>query len=216
MSSKQIRNVMPNSQNFENYWKMFTWNPRRPVIIFDRNIRLQLQSFKIKLISFRRQRTGRKADCLSQTHLHSLDMSLITIHYHRSDKEKQKFQAEVFELLSQVDAVTKEKITIAKNVEKLEHTVSESHIRIEELSRQVNEVTAQRVRLSTENAELIKEVHEYKILLDNSNHTKTQLATQLEESRRRLEDEERVSISRLSNNNINISMTVAVNVFFCY
>ena len=115
------------------------------------------------------------------------------ISFNRSDKEKQKFQAEVFDLLSQVDVVTKEKITIQKTVEKLEHSVSESHIRIEELSRQVNEVTAQRVRLTTENAELIKEVHEYKVHLDNANHTKSQLASQLEDSRRRLEDEERVT-----------------------
>lgn len=92
-----------------------------------------------------------------------------------------------------MDVVTKEKITIQKTVEKLEHSVSEAHIRIEDLSRQVNEVTAQRVRLSTENAELIKEVHEYKVHLDNANHTKSQLATQLEDSRRRLEDEERVT-----------------------
>lgn len=112
----------------------------------------------------------------------------------RSDKEKQKFQAEVFDLLSQVDVVTKEKITIQKTVEKLEHQVSESHIKIEELTRQVNEVTAQRVRLTQENSELIKEIHEYKIHLDNANHTKGQLAQQLEEVRRRLEDEERVSI----------------------
>ena len=91
-----------------------------------------------------------------------------------------------------MDAVTKDKLTIQKTVEKLEHQVSESHIRIEELSRQVNEVTAQRVRLSTENSELIKEVHEYKVHLDNANHTKSQLAAQLEDSRRRLEDEERV------------------------
>lgn len=50
----------------------------------------------------------------------------------------------MFELLSQVENVTKEKITYQKTVEKLEHTVHECNIRIEEYSRNVNEVTAQR------------------------------------------------------------------------
>jgi chromosome segregation ATPase len=98
----------------------------------------------------------------------------------------------VFELLSQVESINKEKLTYQKQVEKLEHSVSESSIRIEELTRQVNEVTSIRVRLTQENSELLKEIHEIKVHLDNANHLKTQLATQLEDSRRRLEDEERV------------------------
>lgn len=115
----------------------------------------------------------------------------------RADKEKQKFQSEVFELLSQVESINKEKLTYQKTVEKMEHQVSESSIRIEELTRQVNEVTSIRVRLTQENSELLKEIHEVKVHLDNSNHLKTQLATQLEDSRRRLEDEERVSPNHL-------------------
>lgn len=103
----------------------------------------------------------------------------------------------MFELLSQVESINKEKLTYQKTVEKLEHQVSESSIRIEELSRQVNEVTSIRVRLTQENSELLKEIHEIKVHLDNANHLKTQLATQLEDARRRLEDEERVSRSLL-------------------
>ena len=111
----------------------------------------------------------------------------------RSDKEKQKLQAEVFELLAQIETANKDKLVALKTVEKLEYTVHELNIRIEEISRTVTEVTAQRVRLSTENAELIKEIHEYKVSLDNVNHLKSQLAQQLEDTRHRLEDEERVS-----------------------
>lgn len=111
----------------------------------------------------------------------------------RSDREKAKFQQEVFELLSQVEAATKDKLAAHKTIEKLEHSVYECNVRIEEVNRQVIEVTAARSRLSLENAELIKEVHEYKTTIDNINHIKGQLAVQLEETRRRLEDEERVS-----------------------
>lgn len=66
------------------------------------------------------------------------------------------------------------------------------NIRIEELSRTITEVTAQRSRLSSENSDLMKEVQEYKVSLDNVNHIKLQLASQLEDLRRKYEDEERV------------------------
>ena len=62
----------------------------------------------------------------------------------RSEKEKQKFQAEVYELLAQVENAQKEKMTAMKTVEKLETTVYELNIRIEELNRTIVEVTAQR------------------------------------------------------------------------
>lgn len=66
------------------------------------------------------------------------------------------------------------------------------NVRIEELSRTITEVTAMRSRLSSENSDLMKEVQEYKVTLDNANHTKLQLASQLEDYRRKYEDEERV------------------------
>lgn len=100
--------------------------------------------------------------------------------------------------MNQVETINKDKMMIQKTVEKLEQTVHESNIKIEELNRTVNEVTAQKTRLSAENTELIKEVHEYKVSLDNANHLKTQLASQLEDTRRRLEDEERVSSIKIT------------------
>jgi uncharacterized coiled-coil DUF342 family protein len=118
------------------------------------------------------------------------------MHFVRVDKEKQKFQAEVFELLAQIEQANKDKLIAQKTVEKLEYTVHELNIRIEEINRTVIEVTAQRQRLTAENAELIKEVHEYKVSLDNVNHLKAQLAQQLEDTRHRLEDEERVRYLR--------------------
>lgn len=97
----------------------------------------------------------------------------------------------MFDLLSQVEALNKDKLMAQKTVEKLEHSVHESNIRIEELNRQVTEITSAKQRLVTENSELIKEIHEFKVQLDNANHLKQQLAQQLEDNRRRLEDEER-------------------------
>lgn len=112
-------------------------------------------------------------------------------HRAKIEKEKQKFQAEVYDLLAQVESAHKDKLAAQKTVEKYEVTVHEMNIRIEELSRTITEITAQRSRLSSENSDLMKEVQEYKVSLDNTNHIKLQLASQLEDLRRKYEDEER-------------------------
>lgn len=109
----------------------------------------------------------------------------------KAEKEKSKFQAEVFELMSQLEQANRDKVAVQKIAEKHEQTIYDLNIKAEEVNRQVIEVTAQRQRLAQENVELIKEVHDYKISLDNANHLKSQLASQLEDSRRRLEEEER-------------------------
>lgn len=81
----------------------------------------------------------------------------------RSEKEKSKFQAEVYELLAQVENVTKEKHMYSKTVEKLEINISELHIKIEELNRTIVDITSHKQRLSQENIELIKEVQDLKV-----------------------------------------------------
>lgn len=88
---------------------------------------------------------------------------ILNLFVHRSEKEKSKFQAEVYELLAQVENVTKEKITISKTVERCEITISELHIKIEELNRTIVDITSHKQRLSQENIELIKEVQDLKV-----------------------------------------------------
>lgn len=109
----------------------------------------------------------------------------------RSEKEKSKFQQEVYELLSQVESVSKEKILISKHSEKLEISISELSIKIEELNRTIIDITSHKTRLSQENIELVKEVQDLKVNIENAIYLKSQLVGQLEDSRRRLEDEDR-------------------------
>ncbi|KAK5642657.1 hypothetical protein RI129_008824 [Pyrocoelia pectoralis] len=109
----------------------------------------------------------------------------------RSDKEKSKFQAEVYELIAQVDTLNKEKFLSVKHVEKLEISISELNVRIEELNRTIVDITSHKTRLSLENIELVKEVQDIKVNLENAVYLKTQLAGQLEDARRRAEDDER-------------------------
>ena len=81
----------------------------------------------------------------------------------RTDKEKAKFQAEVYELLAQVETVNKERLIAVKHSEKLEVTISEFNIRIEELNRTIVDITSHKTRLSQENIELVKEVQDLKV-----------------------------------------------------
>lgn len=109
----------------------------------------------------------------------------------RAEKEKAKFQAEVYELLAQVESVNKDRLVAVKHAEKLEITISEINIKIEELNRTIVDITSHKTRLSQENIELVKEVQDLKVTLENSNYLKSQLASQLEDARRRAEDDER-------------------------
>lgn len=68
-----------------------------------------------------------------------------------------------------MENVTKEKITISKTCEKLEITISELHVKIEELNRTIVDITSHKQRLSQENVELIKEVQDLKVRL--TSHT---------------------------------------------
>jgi len=109
----------------------------------------------------------------------------------RAEKEKGKFQAEVYELIAQVESVTKEKHIYIKKVEILEISIHELNVKIEELNRTVLDITSHKSRLAQENVDLTKEVQDLKISIEAVSYSKSQLATQLEDCRRRLEDDER-------------------------
>lgn len=83
--------------------------------------------------------------------------------YCRAEKEKSKFQSEVYELMSQVESVTKERLVVIKQCERLEVTISELNVRIEELNRTIVDITSHKQRLSQENIELTKEVQDIKV-----------------------------------------------------
>lgn len=78
-----------------------------------------------------------------------------------------------------------------KQVEKLEIHVHELSIKIEELNRTIIDVQSSKQRISQENIILIKEVQELKVSIENITYLRSQVITQLEETKRRLEDEDR-------------------------
>lgn len=83
-------------------------------------------------------------------------------------------------------------IICVKHSEKLEISIHELNVRIEELNRTIVDITSHKTRLSQENIELTKEVQDLKVNIENATYLKSQLAGQLEDARRRLEDDERV------------------------
>lgn len=91
-------------------------------------------------------------------------------------------------------------IICVKHSEKLEISIHELNVRIEELNRTIVDITSHKTRLSQENIELTKEVQDLKVNIENATYLKSQLAGQLEDARRRLEDDERV---RSESNDLN-------------
>ncbi|KAH8266740.1 hypothetical protein KR026_007459, partial [Drosophila bipectinata] len=109
----------------------------------------------------------------------------------RAEKDKAKFQAEVYELLSQIESYNKDKLVSEKHISKLEISITELNVKIEELNRTVIDISSHRSRLSQENIELTKDVQDLKVQLDTVSFSKSQVISQLEDARRRLEDEDR-------------------------
>lgn len=109
----------------------------------------------------------------------------------RAEKEKSKFQAEIYELLSTVESSSKERIVHIKHIERLEITISELNIKIEEFNRTILDITSIRQRISQENLDLVKEVQDLKINIESVTYSRSQVLSQLEDSRRRLEEDER-------------------------
>ena len=109
----------------------------------------------------------------------------------RAEKEKAKFQAEIYELLASVESTNKEKHIHIKHIERLEISVSELNIKIEELNRTILDITSYKQRISQENLDLTKEVQDLKINIESVTYSRSQVLSQLEDCRRRLEEDER-------------------------
>lgn len=64
-----------------------------------------------------------------------------------------------------MENLNKERLVTVKHAERLEITINELNIRIEELNRTVVDITSHKQRLSQENIELTKEVQDLKVVL---------------------------------------------------
>ena len=76
-------------------------------------------------------------------------------------------------------------------VEKLEITVNEYNVKIEDLNRTVSDVSSAKQRLQMEAQESAKKLNEMKLSLEHAGLDKNKFATQLDELRRAADNEAR-------------------------
>merc|ERR1712241_1324560 len=106
-------------------------------------------------------------------------------------KEKSVMKTEISELYAQIEILQSEKVSIKKVVEKLEITVNEYNIKIEDLNRTVADMTSAKQRLQMEAQESAKKLNEMKLSLEHAGLDKNKFATQLDELRRAADNEAR-------------------------
>lgn len=107
------------------------------------------------------------------------------------DKERSKYQTEVYELTDQLEKATVEAANNNKTVKSLNIVIQELNVRIEEMNRTVIDLTSYKQRISSENIELHKSVQELKVRIEEVTYISKNAAGSMEEYRRKYEEEER-------------------------
>ncbi|XP_018019085.1 paramyosin, long form isoform X2 [Hyalella azteca] len=107
------------------------------------------------------------------------------------EKERSKFQTEVYELTEQLERATVEAANNNKSIKSLNIVIQELNIKIEELNRTVVDLTSNKQRISVENIELHKSVQELKVKIEEITYISKNASSNVEEFRRKYEEEER-------------------------
>merc|ERR1711892_1306295 len=106
-------------------------------------------------------------------------------------KEKGVMKTEISELYAQIEILQSEKISIKKVVEKLEITVNEYYIKMEDQNRTLVEMNSQKQKLQMEAQDANKKMNEFKLAIEHAGMDKNKFATQLDELRRAADNESR-------------------------
>ncbi|KAJ3605545.1 hypothetical protein NHX12_027590 [Muraenolepis orangiensis] len=105
------------------------------------------------------------------------------------EKEKSEYKMEIDDLSSNMEAVAKAKGNLEKMCRTLEDQLSEIKAKSDENSRQINDVSAQRARLLTENGEFGRQLEEKEGLVSQLTRGKQAFTQQIEELKRQIEEE---------------------------
>merc|ERR1712080_692922 len=71
----------------------------------------------------------------------------VSISKEKITKEKSKMSTEISELLAHIEVLNQEKCTMKKCCEKLEITINEYNVKIQEMSKNIIEITSQKTTL---------------------------------------------------------------------
>nr|BAG16352.1 myosin heavy chain [Coryphaenoides armatus] len=105
------------------------------------------------------------------------------------EKEKSEFKMEIDDLSSNMEAVSKSKGNLEKICRTLEDQFNEIKAKSEENVRQINDISAQRARLLTENGEFSRQLEEKEALVSQLTRGKQASTQQIEELKRQNEEE---------------------------
>ncbi|KAK0134634.1 Myosin heavy chain, fast skeletal muscle [Merluccius polli] len=105
------------------------------------------------------------------------------------EKEKSEYKMEIDDLSSNMEAVAKAKGNLEKICRTLEDQLSEIKAKSDENVRQINDVSAQRARLLTENGEFGRQLEEKEALVSQLTRGKQAFTQQIEELKRQNEEE---------------------------
>uniref|UniRef100_UPI003AAE03E5 myosin heavy chain, fast skeletal muscle-like n=1 Tax=Centroberyx gerrardi TaxID=166262 RepID=UPI003AAE03E5 len=105
------------------------------------------------------------------------------------EKEKSEYKMEIDDLSSNMEAVAKTKGNLEKMCRTLEDQLNELKVKNDENLRQINDMTAQRARLMTENGEYSRQLEEKESLVSQLTRGKQAFTQQVDELRRHIEEE---------------------------
>uniref|UniRef100_A0A3Q1JGT4 Myosin, heavy chain b n=1 Tax=Anabas testudineus TaxID=64144 RepID=A0A3Q1JGT4_ANATE len=105
------------------------------------------------------------------------------------EKEKSEYKMEIDDLSSNMESIAKSKCNLEKMCRSLEDQLTELKTKNDEHIRQLNEISVQRSRLVTENAEFGRLLEEKESLVSQLTRGKQAFVHQIEEFKRHLEEE---------------------------
>uniref|UniRef100_A0A8B9LJ79 Myosin, heavy chain 7B, cardiac muscle, beta b n=1 Tax=Astyanax mexicanus TaxID=7994 RepID=A0A8B9LJ79_ASTMX len=107
------------------------------------------------------------------------------------EKEKVEARMEVDDIASNLEHLSRAKVTTEKMCRMFEDQFNESKAKVDELQRQLMDVTSQKARALTESAEISRRLEEREVLVMQLQRTKTSLMQNGEDMKKQLEEESR-------------------------
>ncbi|XP_056258001.1 myosin heavy chain, fast skeletal muscle-like isoform X4 [Seriola aureovittata] len=105
------------------------------------------------------------------------------------EKEKSEMKMEIDDLASNMEAVAKAKVNLEKMCRSLEDQLMELKTKNDENMRHISDLTNQRARFQTENAEFSRQMEERESLISQLTRGKQGFTTQIDELKRLIEEE---------------------------
>ena len=112
----------------------------------------------------------------------------VSISKEKITKEKSKMSTEISELLAHIEVLNQEKCTMKKCCEKLEITINEYNVKIQEMSKSIIEMTSQKTLLAQNNQDSTRKLNEMKLAIETAGLDKNKVSGQLKDLQSNLDN----------------------------